>query len=101
MFGDDRFERSLFSESCGKFGAEDVEIGLCLGLFESLGFEHVAKLADFFADSGHALGHGFEFEGELSALAAERFDLKVGIGDFGLQTASFAIRAGEAFFSLS
>ena len=65
-----------------------------------LRFDQAAKLADFFGDSGDALGHGFEFEGELAALSAEGFDLEIGVGDFGFQAAGFAVGAGEALFGL-
>jgi hypothetical protein len=101
MLRDHRFERAFPAESRGEFGAKLVEMSLSLGLVEALGFDEAAKLADFFRNPGDALGHGFEFEGELSTLAAERFHLKISVGDFGLQTLSFAIRSGEALFGLS
>ena len=47
-----------------------------------------------------ALGYGFKFEGELATLSAERFDLNVGIGDFGLEAAGLAVGSGETLFGL-
>src|SRR5271169_1379670 len=67
---------------------------------KALGFEQAAKLANLFGDSGHALRDRFELKSELAALAAEGFYLKVGAGDFSLQTAGFPIRARQALFGL-
>src|SRR5580700_9795645 len=100
MFRDYCFERSLLTKSRGELGTEEVEMSLGFRFFEALGFQQAPKLADLFSNSGDALRDGFEFEGELSALAAKGFDLKVGTCDFGLQTPGFAIGAGQALFSL-
>src|SRR5580700_3358704 len=100
MFSDNRFERSLFTQSRGKFGAEHVKMSFRPGFFEALGLDQAAKLGDLFGDAGDALRHRFEFKGKLSTLAAEGFHLEIRVGDFTLKTAGLAIRAREAFFSL-
>ena len=100
MLGDDGFERTFLTESRGVLGAEHVEIGFGAGFFQLLLFDQAAELADFFADSGDALRDGFKFEGELAALSAEGFDLRVGVGDFGVEAAGLAVGSGEAFFGL-
>ncbi len=77
-----------------------VEIRLGCGFFTTLAFHEAAKLADLLADSGYPLHYRFEFQCELSALAAESFHLEVSIGDFSLQTPAFAIHARQPLFSL-
>src|SRR5258708_40285307 len=66
----------------------------------TLRLDEAAKLAEFFADSCHALGHGFEFESQLPTLPAEGLNLETCIGDLTLQAAAFAVRTGEALFGL-
>ena len=100
MFGNDSFERSLPALSRGELGAELVEMHLGCSFFAALAFNEPAKLAELFADSGDTLGYRFEFQGELSPLAAESFHLEIRAADFSLQPASFAICPREALFSL-
>src|SRR5271167_3201177 len=46
VLSDNRFERTFFPESRGKFGAEQIEMTLGSGFLEALGVEQAAKLAD-------------------------------------------------------
>jgi len=91
---------SLLTATVPSARAESVEIGFGASFFQLFLFDQAAELADLFADSADALGDGFEFEGELAALSAEGFDLRVRVGDLGFEAAGFAIGSGEAFFGL-
>ena len=89
MLGDHGFERT-FAAQCGRIlGAQKIQMRLGLGFFQTLRVNESAELADLLGDSADALADRFEFKRKLAALSAEGFDLHVGIGNFGLETASF------------
>ncbi len=100
MFSDDGFERSLLSERGGIFGAQTVQTILGFGFFAALRFDQLTRVGNLFCQSCDALGDGFKFQGELSALPAEGFDLRVRCCHFSLQTLGLAIDRGQTLFGL-
>ena len=51
-----RFEGAFLAERCCVLGAQNVEIGFGASLFQFFLLDQAAELADFFGDSGGALG---------------------------------------------
>jgi len=75
MLGDDGFERTFLAKSCGKFGAQAIEMKLGFGFFETFRFEGLADVGDFGGQALHSLRDMLKFKSKLAALSTEGLNL--------------------------
>src|SRR5512133_3896383 len=100
MFRDNRLERGTLALVCGEFSAHRVEQPLPLDLGQALLLQGCPGCSDLLRDRGYLLRRGLELEADLSALAAKRLDLLVGVADLALQALCFPLQSRNALFGL-
>ena len=96
MLGDHRFERTSLAQGGSIFRAQAVEMVLAFCFFPALDCEQFPCLRQFLRSIPKRVANRFEFQRELSALAAEGFNLRVRRRHFALQALGFAIGGGHA-----
>jgi hypothetical protein len=100
VIGDDGFERAFLAHERGIFAAQRIEMTLGIGLGGALDFQLIARAGDLCAEGRDTLRSGFKFQSQLTALAAEAFQLLMRGGGFVVQTLRVAIEGGDALFGL-
>src|SRR6185437_14778042 len=97
---DHRFQRTLLALSGGILGAECIQVAFALFFFFALALDLAANVADARTERGSGLRDGLKFKSNLSALAAEGFNINLSRGGLSLQALRLALQRSDVLFRL-